>query len=131
MTVTITVEHNEARLGGTLAFLNTGAGRARCRLYGSTRPGLASDAPGSTMLAEIELTDPAGSVASGLLTLVQEEDGMVAVTGTVTWARFVNGNGDTAFDCDAGQGPGAWEVELDAVALYAGGGVRMVSCVLG
>ena len=36
MTVTITQEHNEARLAGTLAFLDAGANPARLRIYGGT-----------------------------------------------------------------------------------------------
>ena len=36
--IAITAAHNEARLAGTLAFLDRGVGQARVRLYGGSRP---------------------------------------------------------------------------------------------
>lgn len=131
MTITITQAHNEARLEGTRAFLDSGTGRARVRLYGGTRPSSVNDAPGTPMLVEIPLQKPCGTVAGGVLTLVQHEDGLIAETGIATWARVVNGNDTVAFDCDVGQGPGAWEIQLGQTQLYAGGLVRLVSFVLG
>jgi hypothetical protein len=129
--IDITADLNEARLAGTLAFLDTGTGNAAIQIYGGTRPGSVSNAPGSPMLVSIPLTKPAGTISGGLLSLTQQEDGLILTSGIATWARVVNGNGATAFDCDAGQGPGAWEVQLVQVQLFAGGGARLVSAVLG
>ena len=56
MTVAITVEHNEARLAGTLAFLDAGTNPARLRIYGGTRPATPATTPASAMLVEIRLT---------------------------------------------------------------------------
>ena len=131
MTITITQAHNEARLEATRAFLDTGTGRARVRLYGGTRPSSVTADPGTPLIAEIPLQKPCGSVAGGVLTLVQHEDGLIMHTGVVTWARVVNGNGDTAFDCDAGEGVGPWEIQLAQTQLYAGGSARLLSAVLG
>lgn len=131
MTIAITQAHNEARLEGTRSFLDTGTGRARVRLYGGTRPSSVNDAPGTPMLVEIPLQKPCGTVAGGVLTLVQHEDGLIAETGVATWARVVNGNGDTAFDCDVGQGVGPWEITLAQTQLYAGGAARIISAILG
>jgi len=131
MTITITTAHNDARLGGTLAYLDTGTGDAAVRIYGGTRPATPADVPTSAMLVQVGLTKPAGSVAAGVLTLTQLEDGLIAETGIATWARVVNGNGDTAFDCDCGEGAGAWEVTLAQTQLYAGGAARITSAVLG
>jgi len=131
MTITITTAHNDARLGGTLAYLDTGTGNAAVRIHGGTRPATPADVPTSAMLVQVGLTKPAGSVAAGVLTLTQLEDGLIAETGIATWARVVNGNGDTAFDCDCGEGAGAWEVTLAQTQLYAGGAARITSAVLG
>lgn len=83
------------------------------------------------MLVQCALAKPCGTVAAGALTLSSPIDATIATTGTATWARVVNGNGDTAFDCDAGQGSGAWEVQLAEASLYAGGTARITSAVLG
>lgn len=131
MTITITQAHNEARLAGTLGFLDTGAGNARCRIYTGTRPSTASDTPTSAMLVEITLTKPAGTVADGQLALTQVEDGLITNSGTATWARFVNGNGDTAFDADVDNGSNQGEVVMATTQLFAGGDAKLVSCLLG
>lgn len=131
MTIAITQALNEARLQGTVAYLDSGTNNAKVLIFGGTRPATPNDAPGSTALVEIELTKPCGTVAAGVLTLTQQADGLIAETGVATWARFVNGNGATAFDCDAGKGAGAWELQLAQAQLYAGGAARIVSAVLG
>jgi hypothetical protein len=131
MTITITPGHNEARLTGTLTYLDTGSANARVRIYGGVRPALASDAPGTALLVEIELTKPAGTVSANQLTLTQVEDGMIAASGTAVWARFVNGNGDSAFDADVDNGSNDGEVVMVTTQLFAGGDAKLVSCVLG
>ncbi len=129
--IQITAPFNEARLSGALGFLNTGSGAAQIRIYGGTRPASPLAEPDSPMLAAVPLANPAGSVSGGVLSLVAEDEGLIVSTGIATWARIVNRNGDVAFDCDAGEGSGPWEVQLAQVQLFAGGGVRLLSAVLG
>ena len=131
MTVAITVEHNEARLAGTLGFLDTGPNPARLRIYGGTRPASPSATPSSGMLVEIKLTKPAGTIAGGLLTLTQQEDGLISATGIATWARLVNGNEINALDLDCTGTDGNGDVKLASTNLYLGGDARMVSAILG
>lgn len=129
--ITITTNHNIYRLNGSLQFLSEGAGNPGVRIYGGVRPAAASDVPASEMLAEIPLTKPAGVIEGGVLKLTQASNGFIVVTGVPTWARFVSGDGETAFDADVGFGAGAWEVELDKDTLYAGGEVMLVNALLG
>lgn len=131
MTVAITVEHNEARLAGTLAFLDEGPQPARLRVYGGVRPASPADVPSSAMLVEIALTKPAGTILDGLLTLTQQENGLITATGVATWARLVNGNDVTALDLDCSGTDGDGDVRLATTTLYLGGDARMVSAILG
>lgn len=131
MTVTITQEHNEARLAGTLAFLEAGPHTARLRLYGGVRPPSPDSPPETEPLVEIALTQPAGTIAGGLLTLTQQEDGLITSTGVATWARLVNGADVVALDMDCSDGDGPGDVKLASTSLYLGGDARMVSAVLG
>lgn len=131
MTLSITTKHANSRHQGSISDLDTGAGNAAVRIYGGARPATPEDPPTSVMLVQISLTKPCGTVADGLLTLTPLDDGLIAETDTATWARFVDGDGATCFDCDAGQGAGAWEVQLAQSTLYAGGDARIVSAVLG
>lgn len=120
----------EAALTGRLAFLNTGTGTAAVRAYGGTRAANADTAPGTTLLVEIPLENPAGSVDAGALTLAPATAGMIANSGTATWVRAVNRNGDAAFDMDAGLVGSGAECEMSEVILFAGGLVSVVSAVL-
>ena len=131
MTLALTTKHANARHQGSINDLDTGTGNAAVRIYGGDRPTAPADMPTSPMLVQISLTKPCGTVAEGMLTLTQLADGLIAETGIPTWARFVDGNGTACFDCDAGQGEGAWEVQLAQAILYAGGDAHIVSAVLG
>lgn len=131
MTVRITTAHNQARLAGTLAQLDAGAGNAAIQVYGGTKPDAVGDAPSSAMLVQIELTKPAGTIAGGLLTLGATGDGLVAATGQATWARFVNGDGAVVMDGDCSDTDGGGDVKLVATQLYAGGDARLASALIG
>ncbi len=131
MTIRITVAHNEARLAATLAHLDAGAGSAAVQIYGGTKPGTISGTPSSAMLVEIGLTKPAGTIASGALTLTQAADVLIAATGQATWARFVNGDGTVVMDADCSDMAGSAEVKLVSTQLYEGGDARLASAVIG
>jgi hypothetical protein len=79
----------------------------------------------------IELDDPAGTIVSPALELEAADDALVLNSGTATWARIVNGNGDHVLDCDVSLAGGGGEVELSQVILFAGGLVALVSATLG
>jgi hypothetical protein len=127
----VTQQHNEYRLAGTLAHLDSGTGPARLQVYEGTRPGAAGGTPAGSLLVEITLTQPAGVVAAGQLALTQAEDGLIATSGTATWGRFVNGDGQACFDADVNDGINNGEIEMASRQLYAGGDAKMLSVVLG
>lgn len=129
--IVITEEHNEYRLGGTLALLNVGAGFAGFHIYGNTRAATPLTAAGAAPLVTIYLADPAGVIDNGLLTLTADEDALIDFSGTATWARAFNGAGSTVFDCDVSNTAGTATVKLPSILLYAGGLTRIVSGVLG
>lgn len=120
-----------AAMTGRLAFLDTGAGNARVQVYGTTRPAAGAD-PGGPLLCEITLTKSAGTVnGSAQLVLQQSEDGLILATGIAAWCRVVNGGDAFCFDLDASAVGGGGEAEFESLNLFAGGGLRLVSCVLG
>ena len=79
------------------------------------------------MLVEIKLTKPAGTIAGGLLTLTQQEDGLISATGIATWARIKNGNGEHGWDCAVSDLAGSAPLKMASTQLYAGGYARIVS----
>jgi hypothetical protein len=131
MTITITAALNNARLNAVLTFLDAGPDNAAIQIYGGTRPATPADAPADPALVSIPLTKPAGSVSNGTLLLTPQDVGLILNSGVGTWARVINGAGAVAFDCDAGEGAGAWEVQLVQASLLAGGDARLASAILG
>lgn len=131
MTIEITQGLNEARLVGTKAFLDQGINPATIKVYGGQRPLSVLDPPNQSCIVTLTLQRPCGYVSGGLLHIVQPVSDMVMVDGEVKWARWFNGNGDTAFDCDCGEGEGYWELSFDKGILYAGGYALVESAVLG
>lgn len=131
MSIATTSALNSARLQAVADFLDTGTGHAAVQVYGGTRATSTDAAPGSAMLVSITLAKPCGVVADGVLTLASAGNALITNSGTATWARVVNGAGSTAFDCDAGEGAGAWEIQLVQGFLYAGGDAALQSAVLG
>ena len=129
MTLSVSYDLKNARLTAVASFLDTGAGVARVRLYPGVRP-LVSAAPGSGFLAELPLLKPSGSVLDGVLTLAPGEPVLNANSGVAAWARIVNGNGETAFDCDVTDTAGTGEIKIQSTVLYEGGETRMVSGIL-
>lgn len=129
MTLAVSFDLKNARLSAVVAFLDTGAAVARVRLYPGARP-LVSAAPGSGFLAELPLLKPSGSVLDGALALAPGEPVLNANSGVAVWARVVNGNGETAFDCDVTDTAGTGEIKIQSTVLYEGGETRMVSGVL-
>lgn len=130
MTVTISTAHNEARLTGTLTFLDTGPGAAAINIYAGVRPA-GGAAAGGAALVVIPLDQPAGTVAGGVLTLASSAVPLIANSGVATWARIVTANGAYAFDCDVSATGGAGEIQLPSTTLFAGGKTTLVSGVLG
>jgi len=126
------VSFKAAAQEGRLARLDAGAGNAKILSYATTRPATGAD-PGGPLICSHTLDNPAGTInyTTGALTLNQDADGLVLVTGVVQWCRVVNGADEFCFDMDAGEaGSGAEAIFVDT-QVYAGGGLRLVACVLG
>lgn len=130
MTLSVSFDLKNARLSAVVAFLDTGAGVARVRIYPGVRPLVAAPPP-SGFLAELPLSKPSGSVLDGVLTLAPGVPVLNANSGVAVWARVVNGNAETAFDCDVSDMTGLGEIKIQNTVLFEGGETRMVSGILG
>lgn len=127
----ISPEHNEYRLQGTANFLALGATNAVLQIFDGPAPAF-GDTPAGNKLVEITLAEPVGTISGGLLTLTPTDEVLIATTGTATFARIRNGNGNLAVDgLTVSDLAGAGNIKLQSTTLYAGGYTRLVSGVLG
>lgn len=94
-------------------------------LYGGTMPDAGAAVTDQTLLASIDLPDPAGSVTSGVFELSTPLEGMVIADGTPTWARVVDVTVEWVMDLDAGVVGSGAALILSTPALYAGGLARL------
>ena len=128
--ISVSVSLANARLEAVVTFLALGNSASRADIYGTARPANGAD-PGGAPLVTIALLEPVGTVASSVLTITPPESAMISVTGVAVWARFVNGSGAQAWDCDVSEEGGPGEVWLDSVQLFAGGRATITAGMLG
>lgn len=118
-------EHAAAQLAASIAFADTGAQPSRIRLYSEP------DGAG-TLLAEIELSKPCGTLSGGVVTLHPADAAgtMVLQTGVPRSGRWLSGAGllvvagtvtDLSHDGFFKVAGGSTAAGDDSPALYAGG----------
>lgn len=126
----ISVAHNEARLGGTLAYIEAGASPAFLNIYGTTKPA-PGGAPGASPLVSIQLASPAGTIASNQLSLAAENlTDMVMNSGGAVWGRILNGDGNWVLDATCGAVGSGKPIILSDTTLFSGGVVSLISAIL-
>lgn len=108
----------------------TGAGTAVLRIYTGSAPGSIGSAPAGTLLVEFTLvTPPLVDGGTGIV----EIDGVPiteagAASGTATYARLVNENGDAIADTED-VGTSGNEVVMSSTAVVAGNNFDLLSAV--
>lgn len=132
MTVAQSTDFQGAASLGRRTFLDTGTDNATIEIYGNTRPDAGAE-PGASPLLTVILAKPCGAVVDGVLVLEAEDPTgeLIAASGTATWARFVNGDGEWAFDADVSNEGGSGEVQFPSTVLYAGGRAPLSPSTIG
>lgn len=107
--------------------LDAGAGAAFIRIYDGTRP--ATGGAPTNLLAELTCSDPAGSVASGVLTFSAiTQDASANATGTATWFRMVDSA--AVFVMDGDVGTSGSDMNLTTTSIVAGQPVSITSATI-
>lgn len=127
MSGTLALATRRNRLLAVRDDIDAGGGGA-LHVYGGVQPGSPEAPPDSAPLAIIALPAPCMSLhASDAQLVLSATVGYVALAGTPTWARLVDGNGAAVLDCSAGLlGSGATLIVTDGKApasnaMYVGG----------
>lgn len=87
-----------------------------------------------TLLAEIPLTDPAGTVTSGVLTVTASgPDTSANATGTCSYGTICDGAGTVicTIPAQAGSVAVSGKIVINSTSIISGGEVSLVSCTIG
>lgn len=120
----------DARSEALRAAIDQGTGTAGILLYSGARPSVTGDPATGVVLVVVDLPAPCGSVVDGALTLNAPAWVNVLATGTCSWARIVDRNGNPVADMDVGLTGSGADIELNALDVYAGGLLGVTSAVL-
>lgn len=111
-----------AALDAIRALIDAGAGAGTVKVYNGTIPTNAATAIGSqTLLGTLTFSDPsAASAASRTLTFSAiTQDSSADATGTATWARIADSDGNTIFDASIGSGSGVvLQFNTTSIVIY-------------
>lgn len=130
--VDISPEHNEYRLLGTRAHLDSATGNGRLKVYTAPKPAPGGAPGAATLLVTITLTKPAGAIDGGLLILEAFNPYDLAVaTGDAAWGRLENGDGVWNTDLTAGAAGSGKPIQFDNVSMFAGGKVSPTVMAVG
>lgn len=126
---TVTARNNE--MDEITALIDAGAGAGLLRIYDGTRAANADTAVGAqVLLAELTMGDPSFPAASGgqITANAITDDTSADNTGTATWFRIVDSNGNAVVDGDVGTSGS--DLNLSTTSITAGVTVSVTSMVL-
>ncbi|MCK5681675.1 hypothetical protein KAI46_12780 [bacterium] len=105
---------------------------AHLQIYSADQPTAGAAITDQTLLADITLNFPCGSVAAGILTLTCPiADDNVPASGTLIWGRLLDGDDNWIADGDVGLEDSGAMIELTSLASFQGGIVRINNAILG
>lgn len=98
------------------------------RIYDGTRP--ATGGAATTLLAELTLAGPSGTVSGGFLAFSTiTADSSANATGTATWYRILAANGSTIV-IDGNVGTSGSDLNLNTLAIVASANVSVTSMTI-
>ena len=108
--------------------IDAGSGAGTIEIRSGTQPANANLSATGTLLGVLTFSDPAFGAAnsSGVATAgTITGDASADASGTATWARIKDSDGNTVYDCDVGTSGAT--INLDSVSIIAGGTVDITS----
>lgn len=130
MALTISTAARNAAAEAVAGLVDAGTGAGALLIYDGTRPaGPDTAVTNQTLLAEIELNDPAfGPASNG--TVLLDVDGLTTTglaAGTATWFRFTDSDGNGVIDGSVTATGGGGDLTLNTTTISIGLTVEITS----
>jgi hypothetical protein len=120
-----------ARLQVIVDALDSGAGAGKILFYTGPKPAAGAAITTQTLLGTCVLSDPAGTIADGVLTFAPITDDISAdADGDIAWARGMNSDNVWALDMDTGNEASSAVLKFNTVTTRAGGVIQILSGAL-
>lgn len=130
MTISYVTALRTTRITAVKDAIDAGSGAGKFQLYTGSSPGVNNAATG-TLLAELTLSDPCGTVTNGVLTFSAiTADSSANANGTAGYARIVTSASATVADLSVGATGSGADVILNNVNIVAGGEVSITSATI-
>lgn len=129
-TIHVAAAARNAMLDALSARLNLGSGPATIKFYTGTQPANADTAlSGNTLLGTLTCTDPEAPAASSGTTTFSAitQDSSADATGTATFARIQDSDGNNVIDCDVTATGGGGAITLNTTSIVTGGPIVISS----
>ena len=106
--------------------IDAGAGAGKLRIYSGSRP--ATGGTETTVLAELTLSDPSGTISNGVLTFSSiTEDTAANATGTASWFRIMTSADAFVLDGSVTATGGGGDLQFATTSFVANAAIQITS----
>lgn len=127
MDIGLSISVRNARLEAVRAKIDGGLTAGTLSLYKGIRPATAAPPGEPDLLAVVVLGVPCATVDAGVITFIFGDALPAVESGTPSWGRFSDGDGNPVLDGSVGE---TELIQVDTETIYAGGTVTGVSATL-
>ena len=115
--------------------IDSGAAAGKLLIYSGTIPATPETAATGTLLAELPLSYPMGSITGSGSSLALTfaaitQDSSANATGVAGYARVVTSSGTSIYDCDVSTTGGGGVLQLNTINIVAGGPVLVTAFMI-
>jgi hypothetical protein len=109
--------------------LDAGAGKGMLEIRTGSQPVDPDDPPGGLLLGTVlfSLVSAPPAVGGTIQFSTMEDDPLADESGNASWARAMDSDGNTVFDCDVTAQGGGGTIEMNTVNVAKGGPIKITS----
>lgn len=129
MALSLSTDTWGAMLSAIKAQIDAAATPSKLLFYSGARP--PNGGAATALQATVQLAQPCGTIAGSVLTFVVGMEGFRVDDKTITWCRFVDGDGKFVGDANVGMAGGGADISISNINGFVGGIVRLTAGTFG